>query len=60
MTSKFVLFATFLLISLKVGAVTEVWEAEINPPWVSQNGSTEFTVGTGYTLWFILELDRGG
>lgn len=60
MKIKCLISAIILLASFGAVAATEVWEAEITPPWVSQNGSSQFTQGTGYTLWFTLEIDRSG
>lgn len=59
MKNKITIFFAFLLVTVQAVAATEVWETEINPPWMSVNGSTEFTQGSGYTLWFTLEFERG-
>lgn len=50
--------ASVLFMSIQTVAGTEVWETEIAPPWMSVNGSTEFTQGSGYNLWITLELER--
>jgi hypothetical protein len=37
-------------------AQTEVWEANITPPYAA--GGSEHTHGVGYTLWFTLEIKK--
>ena len=58
MKYKLICLVASLFFSFQVIAATEIWETEIKPPWMSSNGSSEFTQGSGYTLWFTLELER--
>jgi len=53
-----IIFLIFLPISLNVFAISETWEAEIKPPYISQTAGSEFTMGTGCILWFTLEIQR--